>query len=450
MTEGIGALGPVASGRRQALLPRGSLRARVALGAFWSLVGAALSRGFLLAASVVCARLLGAGGFGALGMIQSTVGMFGVFAGLGLGLTATKYVAEFRQSDPERAGRILGLSAAVAFLAGAVMAAMLVFAAPILSRTILAAPRLRGPLALGAGLVFFGAINGAQTGALAGFEAFSPIARVNLWSGLLSFPLIVLGVWRGGLAGAIAGMIAALAVNWLLNHRALARQCQRAGVPRTLAGCTRECPILHQFSLPALLASIVVAPALWLSSALLARQAHGYAQLGLYTAADKWRLLILFVPTSISTTTLPVLSNLYGEGDGRGFRGVFRTNLLLNAGLALLAALVVALLATPILAIYGPAFRVGRSVLIVLAFAALPVALNTVLGQPLVAARRMWWRFAFDLLLVASLLGLAWALVPRWGALGLATAYALSFGVTSLGLFGFLFTQRKTSWGVAA
>lgn len=449
MSEGIEPFGAWAAGKRRELLPRGSLRARFALGAFWSLAGAILSRGFLLAASIVCARFLGEAGFGALGMIQSTVGMFGVFAGLGLGLTSTKYVAEFRRSDPNRAGRILALSATVAFFAGLAMAAALILAAPLLSKKVLAAPPLAGPLALGAGLVFFGAINGAQTGALAGLEAFSTIARVNLWSGILSFPLIVCGVWSDGLAGAIAGMVAALAINWLLNHRALVRECARAGIPRGLADCSREWPILHQFSLPALLASVVVAPALWISSALLARQPHGYTQLGLYTAADKWRLLILFVPTSISTTTLPVLANLHGEGDGRGFRGVFRANLLLNAGLALLIALLVALFASPILSVYGPPFHAGRTVLIVLAFAAVPCAFNTVLGQPLVAARFMWWRFAFDLLLVASLVALAWLLVPRWGALGLACAYALAFSITSLGLFLFLLTRSKVCWGVA-
>ena len=450
MGDVIGAFEIWAGGKRRTLMPRGSLRARFALGAFWSLAGAILSRGFLLAASIVCARLLGEAGFGALGMIQSTVGMFGVFAGLGLGLTATKYVAEFRRSDPERAGRILGLSATAAFFAGLVMAAALVLGAPFLSKVVLESPTLAGPLTLGAGLVFFGAINGVQTGALAGFEAFSAIARVNLLSGVLSFPLIVLGVWSNGLGGAIAGMVAALGINWFLNHRALARECSLAGIPRGLAGCGQEWPILHQFSLPALLASVVVAPGLWLSSALLARQSHGYSQLGLYTAADKWRLLILFVPTSISTTTLPVLANLHGEGDGRGFRDVFRANLLMNAGMALLAALLVALFAAPILSIYGPAFRQGRAVLGVLAFAALPGALNTVLGQPLVAARFMWWRFAFDLLLVASMVGLAWLLVPRYGALGLASAYALAFSVTSLGLFLFLLvTRRKTCWGLA-
>ncbi len=55
--------------------------------------------------------MLGKEEFGKLGIVQSTVGMFQVFAGFGLGLTATKYVAEFRDSDPAKTGRIIGLSA---------------------------------------------------------------------------------------------------------------------------------------------------------------------------------------------------------------------------------------------------------------------------------------------------------------------------------------------------
>ena len=427
-------------------MPAASLRARFVLGAFWSLAGAAISRGFMLAASIVCARFLGESGFGALGMIQSTVGMFGVLAGLGLGLTATKYVAEFRHQDRAKVGRLLALSAAAAFVSGVVMAVALIFLSLYLSRTVLAAPHLARPLAIGAGLVLFGALNGAQTGALAGFEAFRTIARANVWSGILSFPLIVLGVWRGGLSGAVWGLVAALAVNWFLNHRALRHECAGANISYLFAGCHKELSILYQFSLPALLASVVVGPALWACNALLVRQPNGYAQLGLYTAADKWRLAILFVPTSVCSMALPVLSNLYGSGDSLAFRRVFRASVLLNTGMALAAALVAAALAVPFMSIYGQPFRAGWPVMIILSFSAVPGALNTILGQPLVAGRYMWWRFAFDLLLVAVLLTLAWLLIPMWGALGLAVSYALAFAVTSLGVFLFL---QKASWETA-
>jgi O-antigen/teichoic acid export membrane protein len=63
-----------------------------------------------MVASVLAARMMGKSVFGELGMINSTVGMLGEFAGLGLGLTTVKHVAEWRISDPKRAGRIVGMS----------------------------------------------------------------------------------------------------------------------------------------------------------------------------------------------------------------------------------------------------------------------------------------------------------------------------------------------------
>jgi O-antigen/teichoic acid export membrane protein len=429
--------------KHQEFAPAGSLRARFAVGAFWSVLGAVISRVFLLAASVVCAWFLGKEGFGALGMIQSTAGMFGIFAGLGLGITATKYVSEFRRQDPLRTGRILALSASAAFVSGSIITVLVILLAPYLAQHVLAAPQLAAPLAIGAGLVFFGALNGAQTGALAGFEAFQTIARVNIYGGLASFPLIVLGVWRGGLRGAVWGSVAALAVNWALNNRALRGECAKANIAYQLVGCRRELGMLHRFSLPAFLASLLVVAAIWLCNALLARQPQGYAELGLYAAADKWRVMIVFVPAYVFAMVVPVLSNLHGEGDRAGFRKVFRANLQLNGSLALLAAAAVALFAAPMMAVYGKSFRGGQVVLIVLAFSGMAEVLNGILGQPLIAAHQMWWRFTFAVLLVAILVGFAWVLIPKWGALGLATSYGFAYAATSLGLFLF---HQQSSW----
>ena len=150
---------------------------RMAHGAFWSLLGTVVSRGLSLASSVFVARWLGKESFGEFGVLQATVGMFSVFAGFGMGMTATKHVAELRQSDPSRTGRLIGLSNWVAWVAGGLMTAVLyVFAAPVASGT-LAAPHLAPVLRLCAPLLLLGSLNGAQLGALAGFEAFKQLAR---------------------------------------------------------------------------------------------------------------------------------------------------------------------------------------------------------------------------------------------------------------------------------
>ncbi len=69
---------------------RFSLAARLARGAFWSLAGSLVARGAGLLTAIMVGRILGKDGFGELGLVQSTVGMFGTFAGFGMGLTANK------------------------------------------------------------------------------------------------------------------------------------------------------------------------------------------------------------------------------------------------------------------------------------------------------------------------------------------------------------------------
>lgn len=66
---------------------------RLVHGAFWSLLVTVAARLLALTASILAVRLLGKGGFGELGIIQTTIGMFGTLAGFGLGLTATKHIA---------------------------------------------------------------------------------------------------------------------------------------------------------------------------------------------------------------------------------------------------------------------------------------------------------------------------------------------------------------------
>src|SRR5258706_10786206 len=115
---------------------------RLIKGAVWNLAGAIVARGFGLISSILIARILGREAFGELGVIQSTVGMFGVLAGFGLGMTATKYVAEFREKGPAKAQRIISMSLLAALISGIAMAAALVISARWLAVHTLSLPRL--------------------------------------------------------------------------------------------------------------------------------------------------------------------------------------------------------------------------------------------------------------------------------------------------------------------
>ena len=401
---------------------------RLVKGAFWSLTGALISRGLGLIAFIFVARMLGKTGFGELGIIQSTVGMFGVFAGFGLGLTATKHVAEFRVKDPAKTGRIMALSGIVAIGSGGVMAIALVVFAPWLAAHTLAAPHLSGLLQISAVLLFLSALNGAQTGALSGFEAFKTIARVNLLTGFVTFPLIVGGAYLAGLQGAVWGLVASMGVNWILNHVSLRAEARKAGVPFAFQGCGQEWNVLWDFSLPAVLSGAMIGPVYWVCNAMLVNQPNGYAEMGIFNAANQWRMAILFLPSMVGTIVLPILSNLYGSDDRARYNKVLWLNVLFSGAVALAVALPVAALSSFIMASYGEGFENGRMVLVLLSAVSVIMTPLNVIGQSIASVGKMWNGFFLNLIWALTFLVSAW-LLTSLGAIGLAMATILAYGV---------------------
>ena len=160
---------------------------RAMFGIGWNIFGSVVSQGGTFLSMVILARVLGKELFGQFAMVQSTVIALTNLASLGLGITATKYVSQFRNTQPDRAGRIMGMSSSVALLASSCFSLLLVVFAPTLATDGTLVPGLR----LSAIYVFFVTLNGYQVGALIGMEAFGRIAAV----GIISGPTAVMAAW---------------------------------------------------------------------------------------------------------------------------------------------------------------------------------------------------------------------------------------------------------------
>jgi O-antigen/teichoic acid export membrane protein len=417
-----------------------SMMGRLAKGALWNVLAAVISRGMGLLSSICVARFLGKEAFGELGIIQSTVGMFGVLAGLGLGLTSTKYVAQFREKDPDRAGRIIALCSIVALLSGAAISLLLIAAAPWLAQQSLSAPHLGTLLQLSCPLLILSALNGSQTGTLAGFEAFSRIARINLLSGLLTLPLVIAGAFIGQTQGVVWALTASMAINCCLNRVAVQDEARRANINLGFNSCTQEWNILWRFSLPAMLGSIVIVPVNWLCAALLVNQPNGYSEMGIFNAANQWRTAILFLPATLCGLALPVLSSLAGNEDRHQYGRVFNFSVGLNGGIALITACLIAALSTLLMSTFGPGFSEGGGVLILLACSAVFMAINQNLGVALASREQLWTGLLCNMLWAIVMIGVGSIWIRSDGAFGLAGATVIAYAVQSISLL--LFRQR--------
>lgn len=409
---------------------------RLARGVFWSLAGAVISRCLMLIASIFVARLLGKTGFGELGMVQSTVGMLGVFAGFGLGLTATKHVAEFLKMDPDRAGRIISLSAIFAAVTGCIMSLGLFTFAPWLAERTINAPHLTGALRISALILFVSALNGAQTGALSGFEAFKTIAIVNLVVGLISFPILICGAWIGGLLGAVWALAINLCFNWLFNHLALRKEARRYKVPFTFRECSRELPMLWRFSLPAVLAGSMVGPVNWMCSALLVNQQDGYGEMGIYSVANQWFAMMLFLPGILGSVLLPVLSEQLGQNDRNHSSKTLILAIKLNAVFVLPFVLLASMASPYIMNLYGIGFSSGWPTLVVILLTAGLLSVQTPVGQIIAASGKMWVGFAMNLGWAMTFI-VSTLLLIEHGSLGLSTSRAIAYAFHATWTFGF-------------
>lgn len=407
-----------------------SLQMRFISGAFWSLTGAIVSRGLTLLASVIVARLLHPAGFGKLGIIQSTVGLVGVFAGAGLGLTATKYVAEHRSTDTLKTGVYAALSLRIAVISGLVASAVLVATSGWIAGALLDQPGLGQELRISAVLVLFAAINGVQLGIVTGLEDFRTMALMNTIRGAVLFLTLSVGCYLYGLNGAVAGLAAAEALAAAVNQYALRRSCGKRAIPLRHRHMPRgELVALAHFAVPTLLASLVIAPASWVSNLIMFQQPAGARALGVFNAADRWRQLLLFLPGSLATIILPMLSNLRGARDSANFRRVLRLNLLANLVVVAILATVIIAAAPLAMSVFGADYRSGSTALIILSLCAIAMVLNHLLQSALISMGYAWRRVALDTLLAALLGLLSWWLIPRFQVEGMAWANLGAFSV---------------------
>lgn len=423
-----------------------SLAARFARGATWSLIGMGAAQGLALIASIVVARLLGKVTFGEFGIVAGTVGAFGMLAGLGLGLTATKYIAERRTTDPVRAGQILGLMTQVAAISGGAVALILFVLAPWLAAQTLNAPHLSDELRIGCILLFLNALDGVQTGALAGLEAFKAIARVSLVRGLLSFPVLIAGAWFFGLTGAVVATVVVGAGGWWLSLAALRSECARAGVRISSRGARGDLPILWRFSLPALLSAIMVAPVMWLATAFLANQPGGYGELGLFSAANQWRTALMFLPSVLLRVALPLMASSVDTERAGDFGKTLVMTQSLTVAIVVPAGALLMFLSDPIMGLYGKEFTNGAPVLIGVVCSIMITSIGSSAGAAIEARGKMWRGLLLNLSWGAVLMAVVWSSAATWGARSLAFGSAIAYLVMSL--WGFLFIASDLPQGM--
>jgi len=197
-----------------------------------------------------------------------------------------------------------------------------------------------------------------------------------------------------------------------------------------------EIGVIFNFSLPAALSGIMVSPANWICVAMLVNQADGYHEMGIYNAANQWYAALIFLPNLLGQVLLPILSRGMGDKDIASAKKVLSMSMLINLIATVPALVVLSIMSTWIMALYGKDFSVGGLTLIIVLITATLTSIQNPVGQLIAASNVMWTGF---------IMNLGWAIVfivmtmmmVHWGSTGIAAARAIAYLVHSCWTFVF-------------
>jgi O-antigen/teichoic acid export membrane protein len=425
------------------------LRDRLIKGSIFNFLAIAFNQGSTLLINILVARILLKAGYGEYSMIYSTLVTSSALTQLATGSTAAKYVAEFRTINPLRTGNIIGLCYTLSILLGTFFSLSIFFLGNTLACEVLAAPHLVFSLKLGSIFLFFSSLNGYQTGVLAGFEAFSKLAKAGSLSGCINLLSVVFGAWFSGLNGAIMGLGLGSICRFLMHRHFLKLQLRIWNIRiQPLDGLTNEKSILLKFSIPSAFSGSFSMIISWYVIAFLARQSNGFSEVSLYSASANFKMLVVFVPMVINSVSTSLINHSRGLGEQASYDKIFSTNLIANFSITALAALTLSIFGNQALEVFGKDFTDGKMTLNLLLMASLFEVVGTCIYQHIYAQGKLWLSF-FAIILPRdlTLLFSARYFIPKHGAAGLGAATCLSFfiALTTISLLKLYLSRASKS-----
>lgn len=366
-----------------------SVHQRVFSGAFWSLLGACISKIMVLCATVLVARILSKSEYGEVGMVRSTIAMFMAFSSFSIGATAAKYIAEYRENNKEYAVKIYILSLVFSVTMSLIFGTLVLLFSNYIATYSFNAASLANIVRIAAMILIFATLSGAQSGVLSGFEDFKTISKVNIVFGFCESVFIVLGAYLFGVGGVICGYGLANMLNFILLHAHAHKRILTLDVSiKEMFSKIRikDFSILYKFSLPATISSVLTIIFVWYSKTILVQES-GFEAMATFDIAEQWRTQLLFIPGAISQIVLPILSNSKHSSNDQ--LRVIKSNITINVTTTLFIMILFLCLGKYIMQLYGdnytnaiPLYLMGATGVI--------ISITNVLGSACFANDKAW------------------------------------------------------------
>lgn len=389
---------------------------------FWAILGAFFSKLISFVSILWIARTLGPEIFGEYNVIQTTIGLFGTFSGLGLGLAAIKLISEWREKDIHKAEEIIGMLYLLSFLISIGVALIFFLTADLVSDRLLNNEKLKPILQITSLVVIFDSINGVQNGVLSGFEAFKKITITTTVIAIITAPLLIIGAYYYGLVGLVVMTLFTRLVSTLGYRISVQKLYKVYSIRPKFLMSYDKIKSIFGIGIPSFLGSLSTSLVNWVSTALFVNQPFGYRELGIYNAANQLRTIVLFLPDSAGKVTIPQLANAYGNGEFNKFRSTVILTFVANLVFSIVPAIALFCFRNLFGEFMGNTFNISNMLIIIVLTIGVFVASTNAIGYIFICSNLIWYDFLLRIFWGISLI----LLIFFYGRYNGAIGYAIS------------------------
>jgi O-antigen/teichoic acid export membrane protein len=382
-----------------------------------------------IAISIMIARWLGVADFGMYAVVISVQGVVSLLASFSVGAAIAKYVSEYRSRDEEQALRFAKSGFVLVLILAALVCIVYASLGALIGKGLYKESAMVGIMPFSAAMVFGSSVFSTSMGVVQGCQRFRLMAGMQVSSPLLSLAMISALLPLMGIRGIFVGYSVSLLVVSSLVLAILNRSGFRfVSAQLELGRNSLAVSKMYSFALPAVLGGLMVVPVVWIANTELTLSV-GLQAMGYFAVANVFYQALILIPSAISITMMPRVSQLtVGNHDDieRLVVKVLRTLSIalfpLLFAIALFSEFVVEIM-------YGSRFSASAKAVYLMVTASYFYSLSAVVGTMIAGMGRMWLGLCLNIFWAAVFLTLVFAGVPALGTNGLALSYAAGYGI---------------------
>lgn len=406
---------------------------------YWNAVATFSHQGSTFVSNFLVIKLLDHAEYGKFSLVNLTAFYTANIMQFAVGSTVSRFVAR-HASDRKRLLSVIWISGAFSFASGLLGFGILVTASGFLSRMIFLEPSLTKPIAIVSlsvpsliGMVFL-------SGLLQGLHGFRMLAVSSAVSGALFVAIVAFGAWADGLNGTISGFVAGSTLRSLILGGLALTELSRKETGMVFSWRSMmDRPIMHElfrFQLPAGLAGCLTIPTLWLIPTILTRNTQNFGEVASYSVILMIKSLMVLPASIVALALQPSAEKAMGSNQVDTALRIFRTASIVSLVIVTASALLFAIFAKEVLAVFGSSFISASAELRLMMVGAVAEAGAVALYMRIQATSRMWASI-FATLLPRDLLmlSIAYTFTTQYGLHSVIFAHVAGALVNLAGAF---------------